>query len=132
MANQEVMTDKIHTSTDTLSAVDEHHGYDGNVVFGFDYGVIFLLSFEQRVVRGIKHNPRKWHWLRVDVTSAGSVFSTGITSTILAFRGQQINVIGTNKGLGQIDDRGCQTLFTVVVCSMLTDIPNKLGDLKLN
>jgi hypothetical protein len=74
----------------------------------------------------------KRHGLCEDITRSSMVFSTRITRTILTRGLQQIEIVTADKVLGQINDCSSQTGFTVVVCSVLTDVTNKLSDLEKN
>ena len=58
------------------------------------------------------------------------VFTTSITCTILARGDQHIEIVAADKVLRQINDGGSQTSFTVMVCSVLTDVTNELSNLE--
>lgn len=52
------------------------------------------------------------------------VFPSLITRTILTVGDQQVQVVAPNEVLCQVDNRLRQTLFPMVVCSMLRNISN--------
>jgi hypothetical protein len=60
------------------------------------------------------------------------VFAACIARTVLTVGKQQIEIIAAHEVLRQIYDGSGQTGFTVVVCSVLTDVTNKLSDLARN
>ena len=58
------------------------------------------------------------------------VFAASITRTILARWPQHIEIVAADKVLRQINDGGSQTGFTMMVCSVLTDVANELSNLE--
>lgn len=53
------------------------------------------------------------------------------TGTELTIGREQVDVITANKVLGQTNNGARQRLFAVVVCRLLRDVPNQLGNLDL-
>ena len=60
------------------------------------------------------------------------VFPSLIARTILTIRDQQVQVVAPNEVLGQVDNCLRQTLFAMMVCSMLRNISNQLRNLDIN
>lgn len=52
------------------------------------------------------------------------IFSSLIARAILTIGAQQVQVVAAYKILGQVNNRLGQTLFAMVVCSMLRNISN--------
>jgi len=120
------------TCPDTFSSIDQHKRDNGHVKLGLDDIVVVFLYIEEVVIRWVADHAGKRHGLREDITRSSMVLSTSITRTVLTRGLQQIEVVAADKVLCQINDGGSQTGFTVVVCSVLTDVTNKLGDLERN
>ena len=59
------------------------------------------------------------------------VLSTSVARAILTRGFEQVNIVTTNEVLSQVNDGGSQTLFTMVVSGVFTDITNKLGNLEI-
>ena len=78
----------------------------------------------------MENGARDWCWLGEDITRRGVVLSALIARPVLSVREQQVQVIASDIVLCQVDNGHRQTLFTVVICRMLRDISNQLGDLR--
>lgn len=57
------------------------------------------------------------------------VLSTLVASTKLTIWHKKVDVITSNVVLGQVNDRHCQTLFTMMVAGLLRDVASELGNL---
>lgn len=52
------------------------------------------------------------------------------TGAILTIRAQQVDVIGTDESLSQVNDRACQALFAMVIRCLLGNVTDELSDLE--
>ena len=66
-----------------------------------------------------------------DVTRRGGVLAAHATSTKLTGRGEQVDVVATDEGLGHANDGALKRGLTVVVGRVLTDITGQLSHLNL-
>ncbi len=113
----------------SFRAVNKHEGNDRHVELGLDETVVVFLRSQESVIGRIVEHTSEGCRLREDIPRRGVVLSANVPSTILTRGNQQIDVVTANIVLCQIDDSGRQTSFTVMVCSVFTDITDKLCNL---
>jgi hypothetical protein len=78
----------------------------------------------------VEHTPRDLRNVGEDVPRAGSVFSTLKTRTELTVRVEDVEVVGSDEGLGETDDGSLERGVTVMVGGVLGDVSGELTDLQ--
>mmetsp|Transcript_73240 Transcript_73240/g.212108 ORF Transcript_73240/g.212108 Transcript_73240/m.212108 type:complete len:253 (+) Transcript_73240:2152-2910(+) len=66
---------------------------------------------------------------RVDVAGSGMVLAALQPSAELAGGKEEVDVVRADKVLGQVDDRILQRRLAVMICGVLGDVADELGDL---
>jgi hypothetical protein len=79
----------------------------------------------------MEHAPRDLRHVGEDIPRAGSVLSTLKTSSELAVRVEDVEVVGSDEGLRETDDGALQRGIAVVVGGVLGDIAGELTDLRV-
>ena len=129
---QELKTESSNTpltGANPVRAVDQDEWQDRNIPLWFNTETVIDQVGKKRIVTG-RHQPpgdllRECRY----ITSRGMVLTPGGTCTKLTCRDEQIQVVRPDKMLRQVDDGRCQRRFTVVMCSMFTNVTDELRDL---
>ena len=131
------------TCTDTVGSIHQNHWDGRHVEFRLDLTTVFNQVIEEGVIGWMEDGASHPWKCREDVTSAGRVFPAlhlsdafhGMThrrsSTELTAWFKEVDVVGTDKVLSKPDDRGCQTLLSVMVRGLLRDVSRQLSHLDL-
>ena len=124
----EVRNARRPSRTDAFGAVHQHERENGVVVIRFDALSIFVQVVQQRVITFGEHRSADFVQTGEDVTRAGVILATLQTCTELAARHEQVDIVGTDEILSQVDDGHRERSFTVMVRGVLGDVAAELRD----
>lgn len=79
----------------------------------------------------MKNRPRHRRRLRKNIPRRRMVFPALVARTVLAVRHEEVQVVGADVVLGEVDDGLGEGLFAVVVGCVFGDVADELGDLWL-
>mmetsp|Transcript_62311 Transcript_62311/g.165389 ORF Transcript_62311/g.165389 Transcript_62311/m.165389 type:complete len:225 (-) Transcript_62311:763-1437(-) len=111
------------TCSDSISAVDQCHGDHWDIPLRLDGLAFLILKVEQRIVVGVEDEASDVLQPRVDVPCAGSILAALQACPELSRREQNVQIVGPNEGLRHAHNGTLQRSFTVMVGTVLRDVP---------
>ena len=100
---------------DAGGPVDEDHGDDGSVPLGLDGLPIVVEVVQDLVVLLVEDGARHGGEVGKDVTGTGGVLSAIVARAELSVGEEEVDVVGPNEALSEVDDGGVEGHLAVVV-----------------